>query len=118
MVCTSNESAALEQRTGASPVSTALTVPEIRLTKVNVSGASAMNLFLPEESISQSGYISRMISTTKPGDGWTYMYFSRPTDSFDVHIVHIPHHSFMLNFKFFYPNIYDFGHQLCEIKAL
>ena len=47
-----------------------------------------MKFTLPKELISESGYISRTVSAMNTGYGSAYC--SKPTDSFDVHIVRIP----------------------------
>ena len=48
----------------------------------------AINFSLPKELITESGYISRTVSATNAGYGSAYC--SKPTGSFDVHIVRIP----------------------------
>ena len=87
MVRISNELAGLEQCAGASPLSIALTVLEIQLTKVKVSGASSYELLFAKGVNFGSSYISRMVSAMSSGDGSAYC--SRPTDLFDVHIMRI-----------------------------
>ena len=93
----SNESAVLVQCVRANPVSMALTVFEIQLTKVK---PIAMNFSLLDELISGNGYISRTVSATNSRDGSAYC--SRRTDSFDMYIVLIARES---DLSYFYPNI-------------
>ena len=52
----------------------------------------AMNVSLLDELISGNGYISRIVIK---GYVFRRSYCSRPTDSFDEHIMRIPYHFFV-----------------------
>ena len=119
VVCISNEYAGLEQCAGASPVSIALTVLEVQLTKGKVSGASSYQVLFAK------GVNFRKRLYLENGKCYEFrIWIGLLLKAYRfVRCTHRVHSLTLFRTReserlFFYPNIDDLGHRLCEIIAL